>query len=265
MLGLRELQAAFGHALRGEAGPALLAEIEPDGPGARARLDLYRHHVLGTLTDVLQAAYPVVCRLVDPRFFGYAADRYIRRHPPDGPCLAEYGRSFPEFLSGFPPCRDLAYLPDVARLEWALHAARHADEGVALDPARLAAVPAADTPRIALRLDPSVAYVRSPWPIDGIWRAHRAEGDPAPPVDLASGGARLEIRRRGDDVVFRSLDAATWSFREALAQGQPLGAAAECALAIHTGFPLAQALRDVLEEGIAEDLELTSPHTEVAP
>jgi hypothetical protein len=265
MLALRDLQGGFRQALCGEAGPALLAEIAEDGLAAGARLDLYRHHVLTTLTDVLRAAYPVVCRLVDPRFFAYAADHYIRGHLPASPCLAEYGASFPLFLAGFPPCRHLAYLPDVARLEWALHAARHADELPALDPARLAAVPAEQTPWISLRLDPSVSYLRSPWPVDRIWRDHRTEAGAGPPVDLGSGGARLEIRRRGDDVAYRPLDAPTWAFRDALAQGRPLGDAAERALALQPEFPLAQALHDVLEEGIAGDLEISPPHTEASP
>ncbi len=264
MLALRELQAAFRRALPGEAEPALLAEIAEDGLTAGARLDIYRHHVLTTLTEVLMAAYPVVCRLVDPRFFAYAADRYIRGHLPASPCLTEYGASFAEFLAAFPPCRALAYLPDVARLEWALHVARHADEAQGLDPARLAAVPAAETPRVVLRLDPSVSYLASRWPIDAIWRAHRPEGDAGEPVDLAAGGVQLEIRRCADDVVFRALDAPTSALRDALARGRPLGEAAECALALGDDFPLAEALRDVLEEGLAADLEITSLPTEVS-
>ena len=263
MLALCELQAAFRRAVQGEAEPALLAEIAEDGLTAGARLDIYRHHVLTTLTDALMSAYPVVCRLVDPRFFAYAADRYIREHLPASPCLFEYGASFPEFLAGFPPCRDLAYLPDVARLEWALHAARYADDGTALDPARLAAVPPDETPWLGLRLDPSVAYVDSPWPIDEIWRRHQPENDGGDPVDLAAGGAQLEIRRHADDVVFRSLDPSTFAFRRALAQGQTLAEAADRAMALRADFPLAQAVRDLLEDGIAVDLVPTSPPREV--
>jgi len=41
-----------------------------------------------------EATFPVVCRLVDRRFFGFAADRYIHDHLPAGPCLFEYGGTF---------------------------------------------------------------------------------------------------------------------------------------------------------------------------
>jgi Putative DNA-binding domain len=264
MLALRELQAAFQRAVQGEPQATLLAEIVEDGLTAGARLDIYRHHVLTTLTDVLMSAYPVVCCLVDPRFFAYAAHEYIREHLPTSPCLFEYGASFPAFLASFPPCRHLEYLPDVARLEWAVHAGRYADEAAALDPTRLAAVPPDETPWLVLRLDPSVAYVGSPWPIDQIWRANQPEGEAGVPVDLAAGGVQLEIRRHADNVVFRSLDASTFVFRRALAQGQPLAEAADRALALRADFPLAQAVRDLLEDGIAMDLAPMSPPTEVS-
>jgi Putative DNA-binding domain len=174
-----------------------LAEIADDGLAAAARVDIYRHHVFTTLTDVLTSTYPVVCRLVDPRFFAYAANEYIPDHLPESPCLFEYGASFPDFLATFPPCRHLAYLPDVGRLEWALRAARHTDDPPGLEPARLASVPSAETPWLGLRLDPSVAFIDSPWPIDRIWRSNQPGSDPEATVDLAAGGARLEVRAKG--------------------------------------------------------------------
>jgi hypothetical protein len=264
MLALRELQAAFGRALQDAPEPALLDEIAGDGLAAAARLAIYRHHVRTTLTDVLAAAYPVVRRLVDPRFFAYAADQFIGRRLPAGPCLFEYGESFADFLAGFPPCRELAFLPDVARLEWALHAAQHADDAAPLDPARLAAVPPAATSGLVLHLDPSVSYLDSPWPIDAIWRGHRSDTAEGPPVDLAA-GARLEVRRRADEAVFRSLDASAFAFRRALHAGHTVAEAADRALAIRPDFPLAQAIRNLLEEGLAVDLALTSPPREDQP
>jgi len=125
-----------------------------------------------------------------------AADTYLRAHPPAGPCLFEYGDSFPDFLAAFSPCRDLAYLPDVARLEWAMSAALHAPDVDAMDPARLADVAAEDLPRLTCAVDPSVSYLESPWPVEQIWRANQDEdGAPSDPIDLASGGVRLEVRR----------------------------------------------------------------------
>src|SRR5512132_3021200 len=86
---LAELQGAFGQALLGGDEQRAAALVLGDGLTPESRLGVYRHHVFTTLTAALKSTYPVVCRLVDERFFGYAADRYIRSHPPEGPCLVE--------------------------------------------------------------------------------------------------------------------------------------------------------------------------------
>jgi len=129
--------------------------------------------VLGSLTAALEATFPVVVRLVDARFFRFASDRYMRAEPPGGPCLFEYGATFPDFLAAFEPCRHLAWLPDVARLEWALNAALHAPDAVALTAETLRARPAGTLESAALALHPSVTLLESPWPVDAVWRATR--------------------------------------------------------------------------------------------
>jgi hypothetical protein len=75
MTSLRELQRDVRAALLGSEDAGAAALVAADGLAPEARLQIYRHHVFTTLTAVLQAVFPVVCRLVDERFFGYAADR----------------------------------------------------------------------------------------------------------------------------------------------------------------------------------------------
>src|SRR5574342_626775 len=118
---LHELQSDFAWAIwREDAGP-VAALIAADGLRPEARVRVYWNHVFSSLTEALETTYPVVCRLVDRRFFGFAADHYIRSHPPVTPCLFEYGATFGDFLAHFPPCSAHPYLADVARLEWAMN------------------------------------------------------------------------------------------------------------------------------------------------
>jgi hypothetical protein len=251
---LRELQAELRHAILvgrdGEPAGALAESILPDGLGVEARLALYRHHVLTTLTAALGSTFPVVRRLVGDGFFAYAADAFIRRDPPRGPCLFEYGESFGGFLAAFPPCRDLVYLPDVARLEWAMTVAGHAEELPRLDPNALRSAPAEATAVLTFRFDPSVTLLASAWPVDRIWRANQPDADPEATVALASGASFLEVRRLGDAVIFRSLPPAVHAFRRALAEGLTLEQAAEAALTIEAGFDLAGALHALFDEGL---------------
>ncbi|MGH7303208.1 MAG: DNA-binding domain-containing protein [Candidatus Rokuibacteriota bacterium] len=244
----RELERAFAAALLSDADEAVVAEILGDGLAPAARLAIYRSHIFITLTEALQATFPVVVRLVDGRFFAYAADRYIRAHPPSGPCLFEYGASLPHFLAAFPACRHLEYLADVARLEWAINRARHAEDAVALDPRWLATVPPGEVGRLTFRLHPSVALLESRWPVDRIWRANQPGAEPDATVSLDDGGVRLLVRRLDDDVVFRPLASGAYAFRQALGHGRDLEHAARAAHSTDLDFDLTCALRELLDE-----------------
>lgn len=264
MPSLSELERGFARALLGDPDATLLGALRGDGLEPAARLAIYRNHVFITLTDALKATYPVVCRLVDERFFAYAADGYIRACPPAGPCLFEYGETFDEFLASFPACRDLVYLPDVARLEWAINRALHAPVAGAIDPARLGEVPADDVVGLVLGLDPSASFLDSPWPVDRIWHANQPDADPDAVVALDAGGARLEVRRLGDDVVFRALDGGTWAFRAALAGGRRLEDAAGAGRAADPAFDLTRAVRELLDDGLVVAVSVPIPGMEVS-
>jgi hypothetical protein len=220
-----------------------------DGLDPAARVGIYRHHAFATLGEALQGTFPVVCRLVDKRFFAYAAHEYLREHPPHSRCLAEYGADFPEFLAGFSPCQGLPYLADVARFEWALNIAATVREATSLQAQTLAAISPEDSAYVAFRLQPSLSYFASPWPIDAIWQANKA--DEVPEIDLASGGTSLEICRAGGAVVWRRLGPGTFAFRTALANGLVLAAAMSAAVLTDHGFDPTSALRQVFADGLA--------------
>lgn len=249
MLALPELQQSFTAGLLGNEDTALLDLIEGDGLDARARLAIYRHHVLTTLTAVLEAVYPVVCALVDRRFFGYAADAFIRRHPPAGPCLGEYGADFPEFLGEFPPCVHLPYLPDIARLEWAVHRAATTTPATALDREGLRAVDPARMAAVTFTLDPSLSHLASPWPVDRIWRAHQAEEQNLD-VDMTGGSVWLEVCATGDGVSVRSIESGPFALRDALGRGRSLCEAVEIALESHPALDVEAEIKSMLDDNI---------------
>lgn len=249
---LHEVQTMFRGAMFGAEALELLNTIAGDGIQPAARLQIYRHHVLTSLTEALKAIFPVVCRLVDGRFFAYAADAYIRQHPPEQPCLFEYGASFPAFLAAFPPCQGLPYLADVAQLEWALNAAYHALECAPMAVDALRSVPAGQLGDVCLQIDPARQLLHSSWPVDSIWHANQDDQMHAPPTtDLAAGGVCLEVLRcADDDVGFRRLEPALYGFRAALAAGQSLAAATEAALAVDEDFDCTAALCELFSAGI---------------
>jgi hypothetical protein len=259
MLPLRDLQTVFRLALVGDDPSArdTLRDLIADGePAADARIDVYRNNVFASLTDALKETFPAVCRLVDERFFSYAAHEFIANRPPRRPSLMEYGSAFPDFLAEFPACRELHYLADVARFEWLMNVAAHAPDAAPASLEALASIAPDDAARLLFRLHPSYHYLASPFPIDAIWRANRscAGGDAA--IDLDAGGVRLEVSREGGDVVFRKLDEPVFAFRQALAGGALLGEALERTLSIDPEFSATEPLMTLFAEGAVATVTL---------
>lgn len=262
MPALRELQAEFRNALLGGGAAALRGLIRDDGLATDARLDIYRNNVFVSLKQVLKDTFPIVCRLVDERFFVYATDQFIRTDPPEQACLFAYGDRFADFLAGFPPCRDLVYLPDVARLEWLINVAAHAPQSTPLSPAALQSVAGGDARNLVFRLDPSLGLLESPWPVDRIWQANQPEADAEAVTDLDCGGAKLEVRRAGETVLFRRLDPATFILRSMLAGGHRLEVATEATLAADPAFAFATAFGDLFHDGAVVDWAIASLPTQ---
>jgi len=196
---------------------AFAAEVLGEG----ARLRVHRETTLGALCDALEAAYPVCARLVGAEFFRGAARRFAREVPSRSPDLSEYGAGWAEFLAGFGPARELVWLPDVARLEWALHRARSSAPCESLDPAALAAAGA----DLRLRPAPGTAFLSSAWPVDRIWEANQPDRDGAG-VSLEEGGADLVVAREPDAARFTRVRASERDVLAALASGQTLAEAA---------------------------------------
>ncbi len=262
MHALLDLQTNFRDAILGLGEAPIANAILGDGLDPSARLSIYRNHVFASLTASLKAMYPVVCRLVDERFFAYAAHEYIRAQPPGEPCLVRYGETFPAFLGSFPPCRDLPYLRDVAALEWAIIRVKTALSPSPLSARSLAMVPAAAAGSVRFTFSGTIALIESDWPIDRIWIANQPGANPDTTVDLDAGGMRFEVRRRDRDVVFQCLNPALYAFRAALLAGQALDTATEAALAADPLFDLAVALRQLLSDGIVTGLKFPYPTQE---
>jgi hypothetical protein len=225
---LLELQRAMRMSLVDrDDGPAvaMLAENVPAD-----RLNIYRNTFIAGVTKALRLSYPAVHRLVGNDFFEGAAALFIAQHPPGAAYLDEYGADFPQFLRGFRPAASLKYLADVARLEWAVNRAIHAADMEPLDLARLEALLPEDHVRVLFVPHPSIALLRTDYPVDVIWRGVLGGDDAAlTAVDLRSGPVCLLVERGATSVEVSRLDPDAWGFAAALCEGRPLAEVfAEC-------------------------------------
>jgi hypothetical protein len=258
---LRDVQEGVRLAVLGRTRPEIIAAIQEEAGLAEARLKIHINNVHLSLTAALKANFPVVCRVVDERFFDYAAHDFIATHPPTSPCLSEYGAALPGFLERFEPARGLPYLGDLARLEWGLLEAAQAEDAPSIDTALLRRIAVADYPNLTLRLDPSMRLLRSPWPVDAIWSAHQG-GDPEGPIALHSGGASLCIRRGANGPGFETLEPAPFAFLAALLAGRRLAEAGAEGLAVDPFFDMATALRQLFAEGAVTGFSVLPPPAE---
>jgi hypothetical protein len=190
-----------------------------------AGIEVYRRNMLANLCGALGTTFPVVKRLVGDAFFREMARRFVFAHPSQSGDLNEFGEGFAEFIAAYPHAQGLAYLADVARLEWACHESEQAADGGSLDFAELATVPPEAYPRIRFALHPAVRLVRSESAIEAIWSANQPDRDGTP--DRAEGPDCVVVSREQGSVRVETFDRVPWEFLAALARGASLAEASE--------------------------------------
>jgi hypothetical protein len=238
MPSLLELQSAFVRGVFDPADAVIAGLIAPGATGAEAGLAVYRRNALGNHAAALRDVYPVVLRLVGAQFFDRLARDYATQTPSRSGDLHDFGGELGAFLDALPAARNLPYLADVARLEWAVHRSFHARHVPPLDPARLAVVLPERLPDLRFELHPAARLLRSPYPVLTIWRVNQPQWSGDQAVDLGLGAEQVLIIRRALEVTLEPLSAAEYAMLEALDAGGNLGDALAAALALDAEFDL---------------------------
>lgn len=196
------------------------------GPvSADEALGLHRNTVLYGLSNALRLSFPTVDALVGEAFFDQAALAFIDEQPPAQACLTGYGADFPQFLERYAFAGDLAYLPDVARLDFAIETVGGRSigvDGVSLDLGGEA----------RLILDASLTVLRLSYPATAIRDALDDTDDKAlARIDVAPRPHAHALWRRQEGAAIRPLSPASAVFLEALLDGACADTALAAALA----------------------------------
>ncbi len=189
---LPDLQRAFFRVITasrdgadlGDGASTMAAEIEASASLDPAeRLDIYTRMYAARLCDVLAEDYPRVAAIVGEDAFAELAYAYVAAHRSTHPSLRWFGRRFADFLTTHAADHP-AFLPDLARLEWARLAVFDADDAPTLAMDDLRALPPDAWPGLELRLIPAAASLAVTWPVHRIWANESGPAWSAEPVAL---------------------------------------------------------------------------------
>ena len=212
------------------------------------RLGLYRGNLNATWRRVLGQAYPVLLALVGEEFFAGLAREYGSRYPSQDADLNRFGDGFGDFLTSFAPAAQWPYLPDMARLEWALHLAHYAPDAPGLAAQALASLAPEQLEACRFSLHPACALIRSDWQVVALWQAHQQE-NALFPQQMAGASHALVCRPQWQAQVLAQ-DAAAHAALQLLMQGKSFGAALDAAFEIDADFDLGGQLRLWLEHAV---------------
>lgn len=252
---LHDLQRGLADVALSNTLAPMLDAVEAAHGSKERRLGVYRTNTLNSLTDVLASAYPVVERIVGVRFFSAVAQAFIAAHPPRQPVLYRYGDAFADFLSSFEPAKNLPYLPDVARLEWARVESYFGADATPLDPQRLVDVPPEKLGDVVFTLHPAARLIDAAFPVFEIWAVNQPDYGTVPEIDFTVRENGLVFRRE-HVVTQRALTPSAFAWLRTLADGDSLGRATEQAAAVDPDFDLQNTLRQHLADGTFTDITL---------
>ncbi|WP_042337402.1 HvfC/BufC N-terminal domain-containing protein [Paraburkholderia ferrariae] len=241
---LAAFQDAFVRALHGAAANDPRVAAFAAQPG----FAVYRNTVFKGCVDALRANFPTVERLVGVDWFRSAALIYAQDEPPEDARLLLYGTSFPAFLAGFEPARELPWLADVARLDRFWTEAHVAADDTVLGAAGMASLSPEDFMRTVLRPHASARWA---WfdqhPVYTIWSANREAV--ALPEALAWHGEGALLSRAGGAVTWRALGKGGYALLDACAAGRAMEEATACALEAEPDLDLGALFAGLFADG----------------
>lgn len=221
-------------------------------PWARG-LKAYQANGHALTERALQAAYPVLTQLLGEDSLADLARAFWHAQPPVRGDLARWGGELAGFIQASEQLAAEPYLPDVARLEWALHHSASAADQTG-DPASFSLLMQHDPAQLQLRLAPGCAVLPSAWPVVSIVNAHL---DATPSLEAA--GQRLRagvtetalVWRAGFQPRVREAVAGEADWLTALLAGRSLSAALDAAPALDFNAWLPLAVQSQLLLGVS--------------
>jgi hypothetical protein len=189
---------------------------------ASERLAVYRNGYFARLVECLADDYPSVSHALGNDRFETLCKDFIDAHPPSSSSLNDYGAPFASYCATRPePWR--AVITELARLEWALVSAIHADAERVLEAEDLARLGPDDWQRVRLRPSAALRVLSFDYPVNRYYGALNRGDDPRLPSRRRK--HQVAVCRKGADLWRLPLDARLTGVLSALCAGRTLSQA----------------------------------------
>ncbi len=226
-----------------------VAPLLVGGRDAEKRFAIHHRNYESSLVTALLGKFPATAWLIGTRFITEAAQRFVYEHPPEAPCIAEYGERFPQFLSICPSADRAPYVRDFAELEWRIGQVSVAVDRQPLLPDCFSTIDGQGLIDARLTLQEGVRYIQASWPIDDLMKLYLTDAAPDH-LTFEPADVWIEIRGARGEFQINRLDADSFRFREAILDGQSVGDAAQCALDLNEDFDPGRALVRLAADGL---------------
>lgn len=209
---------------------------------------VYRNSIVIKHEKALEKIYPAVYKLVGADFFTMLSHDYRLQHPATHWSLSEFGRHLADFLCEYSKAETVPYLPDMARLEWAMHELLFAPDSVSFDLHQLQTIPESDYLKLNFQLDAATRLLSFTSPILDIWHFcyHDNSGDK--PFELKPEGNIVLLSRKDFEVDMQKITLGEYRLLSQLNQGDALGEAIEQALLVEPQLQVESLLSRALLE-----------------
>src|SRR5262249_57917802 len=235
--------------LRGAVVDDKIAAIAPllvGGRDAAQRVAIHARHYRASLTAAIRSKFPATAWLIGTPVLDTAAQEFVRKHSPAGPCIAEYGEQFPVFLSRHVGAARVPYLHSFAELDWHLGQVAIAIERPATARDAFSTLAIDTLMDTSLALQGGLRYLHASWPVDELMKLYLADTAPGE-FHLAPEDVWLEVRGARGEFHFSRLVPAGVGLRKAIRQGHSNTTAADRRLEADTSFDVGRALTALIE------------------
>lgn len=218
-----------------------------------ALLPVHNDNYFVTLTRALKAQYPQTLVLLGREFFEPLCADYIHDYPSHSPQLKDYGAYFPEFLLRHENMKDLAYVADIARLEWICHQLPITDAAFTLDDALLQ-LKETDYDKLHVELNPAIQLMSSQYPLSKLMAYCKSPTESL--FEISIDPCHLLIMKTIHGVSFFSLSDAEYLFLNDLANNVSLSTALTHALQKDDTFQLDEILSNWIATKVIQRIYL---------